>query len=279
MIKEQDLAPQKPATDVIIRATARSFDRKPRSDWPVSISIRDRLRYEFQVRGPSLWQHRRLGGWTLSQPEFVHEVPLSYTLSYGGYVLNGDDDKVAYEFNPSGLGFATSESLKNGKAFSAPQIGLLGNFMVADPLTPMSVEGFGPIAKTWLPRRSEAGTFDADWQRDRHPRMPTDYSLSFWNAAHGSLQVDPYLSGAETISIDGVSFDHPTIHVPLPQVGLLARFSGSYIGDLAITLDTVVVDVTGENPDGHILDLTWRCRLDDPSIFTTVQISSQRLEG
>ncbi|KAG1655710.1 hypothetical protein GQR58_024341 [Nymphon striatum] len=173
---------EKTATDVIIRATARSFDRKPRSDWPVSVSILDRLRYEFQVRGPSQWQHRRLGGWTLSQPELVHEVPLSYALSYGGYVLNGDEDKVAYEFNPSGLGFATPESLKNSSAFSAPQIGLLGEFMSADPLTPMSVEGFGPIAKTWLPRRSEAGTFDADWQRDRHPRMPMDYNLSFWNA-------------------------------------------------------------------------------------------------
>lgn len=193
-------------------------------------------------------------------------------------MLNDEGEKVAHEFNPSGLGFATPESLRNRNAFLASQIGLLGEFMSADPLTPMAVEGVGPIAKTWLPRRSEAGTFDEDWQRDRHPRMPTDYSLSFWNAAHRSLQVEPFLSGIETISVDGVSFDHQTIHATLPRVGLAAYFSGTHRGDLAMTLDTVVIDLNSENPNDHTLDLTWRCRLDQPDLFATVHITSQKLE-
>lgn len=257
LITEQDIAPFKPKTDLIIRGEARSFEAEPLADWPVMIAIPDILHYGFHVRGPCNW-YKPMSRWQLSQPNAVTSVPLSYGLAYGGHC----DEKAGplfHEQNPAGLGFMTDETLRDVKTFPAPQIGLLAEFMDSTPTGQMMVQGTMPIAKTWLPRRSHAGTFDKAWEQKRHPRMPLDYDLAFWNAAHPRLQIKPHLQGDEKIKLTGISHVHQTLSLRLPGARLALHSTTTPGADvLPMPLDTVDLDVSAVD-DGQIkMTLLWR---------------------
>jgi hypothetical protein len=246
LLADQDIAPGKAATDLLIHAIARAPGGNALGDWPVTVSVPDRLTYGFQVRGPTRWEKHR-EAWRQSKPEPLTELPLSYALAYGGQAP-GDDAPESHDFNPAGLGFATPRLLKDGNPFPAAQIGDLADFMATDPLATWTVHGLGPIAKAWLPRRGHAGTFDAQWHRTRHPRMPHDYSYRFWNAAPARLQFAEGLLGHETITVSGVSLDGMT-HVQLPGAQLVL-FCGSD-QPLAMPLDTVEADIRAADPAEH----------------------------
>lgn len=269
LIHDQDIAPFKPKTDLILRGTARSFEGRPRRDWAVSVRVADMMSYGFHVRGPANWRKHK-GRWQLEQPDAVTQVPLSYALAYGGKCEQGD--AVSYfEQNPSGQGFMTEAAAYNLENWSAPQIGLLAEFMAARPFTPMAVHGFGPIAKAWLPRRGHAGTFDANWEHDRHPRMPLDYDLAFWNAAHRRMQLAPYLKGDEKIEIAGVSDKREVVHMRLPGAKLALQ---SHVTDAVtpMALDTVDIDIDTIDDGFATMSLLWRALLPDRAAYEKAEI-------
>jgi hypothetical protein len=271
LIREQDIAPFKPKTDLIIRGTARSFEAVPRSDWPVNITLPELLSYGFHVRGPSQWK-KSAQRWQLSQPEQVTEVPLTYGLAYGGQCSSGEDTDF-FELNPAGQGFMTEAAAQELDHWPAPQIGLLAEFMEADPFTPMSVQGAMPIAKAWLPRRANAGTFDAAWERDRHPRMPLDYDYSFWNAASLRLQIGPYLQGDETVHISGVSKLYETVTLTLPGARVaLQSLSSPNLPALPMVLDTVDLDIEAIDEGHATMTLLWRTMVTDRNDYAEVEI-------
>ena len=276
--QEQDIAPAKIGTDVTVRAIARAKDGQPLAEWPVRIEIPERLTYEFVVRGPSFWTRRTLKGWKRTQPELVNEVPIDYALAFGGSAPGPDNTVLFHAFNPAGKGFCTKELLDLGEDIPCAQIGLLGEFMNTDPLTPMSVEGFGPIAKTWLPRRADAGTFDDTWKETRHPRMPVDYNLSFWNAAPSTLQLDPPLHGDEQIVVSGITISGTPVTTPLPGVACSVAVHGDTTEHIPMTLDTVDLDVRSEDSADHRLTLIWRGAIETPDQFTSAEVVSHTLE-
>lgn len=268
---EQDIAPHKPKTDLIIRGTARSYQNTPRRDWPVSISIPDRLNYGFHVRGPSQWL-KPGRKWQLSQPDAVTEVPLTYARAYGGHCTEGETTQF-FEQNPAGIGFMTEKAAADLDNWPAPQIGLLAEFMAATPFDPMAVHGTMPIAKGWLPRRATAGTFDKTWERDRHPRMPLDYDLGFWNAAPTRLQLDPYLTGDEMIEITGVSHKNETVSLQLPGAKLLLQSrSEPQEPALIMALDTVDLNVNTVDDGQVTMTLLWRAIVPNRDAFTEAEI-------
>jgi hypothetical protein len=273
---EQDLAPFKPATDIIVQATARSPRGAALPDWPVRITVPDRLAYDFQVRGPAQWERDRTG-WRIAPPSPVFEVPLGYHLAYGGTALGRDGPEV-FASNPAGLGFATPALLDRTDAFAAPQIGDLAEFMAAAPLTPMMVHGFGPVAKAWIPRLAHAGTFDEVWRTTRHPRMPTDYDLRFWNAAHRRLQVTPYMTGTEVLTVDGIAHGGP-VTVPLPGAALLLQAWGEATLEAPMVLDTIMADLTAADQGEHRLLLTWRCMVARPTLYAEAAIHGIDAKG
>lgn len=271
LISEQDIAPHKPKTDLIIRGTARSLENKLRNDWPVSVSIPDSLNYGFHVRGPSQWL-KSGRKWQLSRPDAVADVPLSYALAYGGQCRE-DEGVQFFEQNPAGVGFMTEAASKDIESWAAPQIGLLAEFMAATPFEPMAVHGTMPIAKSWLPRRAVAGTFDASWERDRHPRMPLNYNLGFWNAAPLRLQIDSYLQGDEMIELTGVSHKSATISLQLPGAKLtLVSRSSTDEAPIPMALDTVDLNIETVD-DGHVtMTLLWRAMVSDRDAFNDAEI-------
>lgn len=271
LIQEQDTAPFKPKTDLIIRGTARSFEGRARRDWQVEITIEEILNYGFRVRGPSYWT-KSGKNWRLNSPEPVSEVPLTYALAYGGKCTEGEEPRF-FQDNPSGQGFMTEPGAQELERWPAAQIGLLGEFMDARPFEPMAVHGTMPIAKVWLPRRSFAGTFDSSWQRDRHPRMPLDYDLAFWNAAHPRLQIAPYLRGDEVLEIVGMSRGLERVEFRLPNARLaLASRSTPQEAPLPMVLDTVDLDLETID-DGHaVATLVWRAHIPDRHAYSEAEI-------
>lgn len=276
LVQEQDCAPGKIGTDIQIDALARTLNGVAMTDWPVRVDVENRLNYAFHVRGPSQWQPVK-GGWSLGEPEPVAEVPLSYALAYGGSAIGADDTRVFAAENPSGLGFATPEMLQRRDPFAAPQIGDLAEFMAPRAGEPMTVHGMGPIAKAWLPRRAHAGTFDETWEQERHPRMPLDYSLRFWNAAPTPLQCAEPLDGDELITVTGISSSERKVSARLPSLQVWAEFDGEARANLPMALDTVQLDLKSDDPESHRMTLVWRGRVTDPDRFDSVEILAERV--
>ena len=276
LAREQEFAPGKTGTDILIRATAHSPGGAALQDWPVSVEVPGRLHYGFQVRGPSMWRPAG-SGWALTAPEPVTEVPLSYALAFGGETA-GEAPEV-FDQNPAGRGFSTEESRRRREPFAAPQIGELSEFVTADVDHVMAVHGVSPVAKAWVPRRGLAGTFDKDWELTRHPRMPLDYDLGFWNCAHPRLQVRPYLNGDETIVLSNMAVGGGERSICLPGIRMTLAAKGAGVAKAhSMTLDTVDIDVADPDPKQHRLNLVWRCRVTGPDRFSSGELHSAKLE-
>ena len=276
LVHEQEIAPGKTGTDLVIDAVARSPGGRPLRDWAVRVDIEGRLSYGFHVRGPSWWQ-RVANRWLLTDPEPVVGVPISYAAAFGGGSPDDAGKPVFYEANPAGRGFATPARLSHGEPFPAPQIGSLAEFLAMDARAQMTVHGFGPVAKAWLPRRRLAGTFDETWRRERHPRMPRDYSLQFWNCAPHPLQLSPALRGNEDIFVQGISARPEPTWIRLPGVGMVLSVDGSQGPPL--TLDTVRIDVRSDLPEQHSLSLIWRGLVEDHHSITSGQVRHFLIEA
>lgn len=273
---EQELAPAKPATDLTITATARAPGGEALPDWPVSVEVEGRLFYTFQVRGPAHWA-KESGRWRLSDPAPVTEVPIRYELAFGGSAP-GEDGPVFHDHNPVGRGFVTDRLLEGDEPIPAPQIGDLAEFIAGDIRAPMTVHGLGPIAKAWLPRRSAAGTFDDAWKATRHPRMPKDYALAFWNAAPRRLQLTPPLDGGERVILRGLQHDPAPITFVLPQRGVALYRGGPDGAAHPLPLTDVLVDVSSADPHDHRVTLIWRDCVADLDAIDTLHMAPAPLE-
>jgi hypothetical protein len=232
--------------------------------------------------------------WKLTAPLPATTLPLRYEYAYGGenkilateqaaervhkkYRLPGrvpqpdnvskDDGLVAiahsvYEQNPVGRGFAERWYLHAARpaCVPAPHIEASGQ-----PIGRFGKEyipqGFGVVGRSWRPRLELAGTYDQQWQEERHPNLPADFDFAYWNGAPADQQVTPHLSGDEQISLFNLcpegagtvrdasgntclSFALPG-HLPF----VLVRFKDGQIGELAAQLDTLIIDAAPDASD------------------------------
>lgn len=269
---EQEIAPSKTCTDVTLNAVARAPEQEALPEWPVSVDVKDRVFYEFYVRGPSEWRKDR-GKWRLTDPEPVTEVPIRYELAYGGSAPT-DEGPEFYEFNPVGKGFVNDKLLKQDDPIPAPQIGDIAEFMAGDIHANMTVHGLGPVAKAWLPRRSEAGTFDTAWQNTRHPRMPKDYSFAFWSGAPKRLQLTPYLTGGERFSFKGFRHDPEPYGFTLPMVDVVAHKDNADGPKAPLYLTDVQINIADSDLAEHRVHLIWRGIFADPDEIEALHIAA-----
>lgn len=113
---------------------------------------------------------------------------------------------------------------------------------------------FGPLRRDEDPRRSQAGTYDQSWVRDRMPLLPKDFS-PLYNLAAPPDQVAPgYFVGDEPLRLLNVyePGDDRRSSLPGQCVAVSGNVLHRYFTDIAI-LDTILV--WAERP---ALTLVWR---------------------
>lgn len=128
-------------------------------------------------------------------------------------------------------------------------------------------QGFGILAKGWMPRRLGVGTVDLNWIRSgRH--LPEDFDFAIWNAAPPDQQCPCLLGGATLTLVNlcrkdapGASFDtegNTVLRINLPRhlPFLLVRGLEGELTPIAMDLDTVSLD-----PEQASVVLVWRCVL------------------
>jgi hypothetical protein len=241
---ENDIAPFKPRSDIVLDAIARAPGGRPLSEWTVRVRV-GRISSDLVVSGPYLWQHSRFDGWKATTPVPSFEVPITYELAWGG----AHDER-----NPVGIGAIDS---------STPRDAEIAGARIAAPGTQRALDarqtprGLGPLAPSWTPRRALAGTFDDTWRNERWPCVPADFDFGFYNAAHPDLVYPGHLRGDEPIELYHLSSAPMRTSLPSYRVFGLGWGRGK-IAPFDLALDTVALDLSASDPEEHRAYLTWR---------------------
>ncbi|PWG63255.1 DUF2169 family type VI secretion system accessory protein [Spiribacter halobius] len=230
-----DAVPWKPRADVLLRGTAHApRTGRPRPAMRVGIRVGE-LAKTLAVFGPRRFRGGLLGT-SISEPEPVNEVALTYENAYGG---EGDPR------NPVGKG-------RNGDEL--PNIEYLDQLIQGRGDRP-DPAGFGPLSPNWEPRRGMVGSYGGDYLERRWPGFPDDFDWSYFNAAPRDQQVDGYLRGDEAVSLEGLHPDHGLIRTQLPgiRVVCIREDHDGRVERLPMNLDTLWIDA-----DAGEIHLVWR---------------------
>jgi len=101
---------------------------------------------------------------------------------------------------------------------------------------------FGAVARSHRLRLRYAGTYDAAWQQDRMPLLPTDFDPLFHQAAPLAQRALGTFSGFERVSIGGLYGDGATVAFALAGKAVLVsgNVRQEYFTEAA-TLDTMLI--------------------------------------
>lgn len=278
---ESDMVAYKPMTDVALVGHARVPGGKKIGQMDVGIQI-GAARKIARVFGD-----RKVfvtaSGFAFSPPEPFSEMPLDYSLAYGGRDEKSDDGvPYVYPKNPVGKGFVVKSTPASLQDLALPNL--------EDPaklLTPQNLvlgrfdkwkEGPVPVAfgfqnKNFHPRFTLAGLppehwADAEADRQRSlkkapevgskasnipPQVPPMLNPYFFNGAAPGLSL-PFLKGDEAIKLAYLDADHPQFTFNLPGKRPRAWIDvGEGPEEMEMALHTVVI-----YKDVNRVTLTWR---------------------
>ncbi len=252
---ETDLAPFKPATDVVLLGHAHAPGKRARK---VDVTLQvGKTTARVRAYGDRRW-------WVIlglfrfrTRPRAFEKMPLVYERAFGGVQAGKGKGKVVgwEERNPVGIGYVKKPGFALLRALPLPNLESPKQHLRRPGHRPVPA-GFGYVARHWSPRRELLGTYDDAWQKERMPLLPEDFDPAGLNGAHPALQITPYLRGDEKVRISGASRGKP-IEFRLPGIepAMSARWLGAW-QPLEPALDTVVIE-----PDEGRVCLTWRARL------------------
>ncbi len=211
LVRDADLGPMKPATDVIVRGTAVAPRGQPHREFPIGLRCRG-IEKVLLVRGPTTYRRSALG-LTTTRPEPVVSQEVVYEAAFGGpgSAVRESASTPFDERNPVGVGFRP----RSGD--DAPRVVYPGR----DP-SRAGPACFGAVATHWLPRRQLAGTYDASWARSRRPLLPADYDERFALCAPTDQVTHGYLEPGEGIEVVNMSVDG-VLRIPIPSIALRYR--------------------------------------------------------
>ncbi len=251
---ESDLAPHKPATDVVLLGHAHAPKPGTRHV-DVSLSVGP-VKLAARVHGDRRWGYV-LGIARITGPEPFEKIPLVFERAFGGVQpsKDGEGAEGAEQRNPLGVGYVKKKRRSYINGLALPN--------VEDPRRPIKrlgnkppPVGFGFVGRHWFPRRRYLGTYDAAWKADRLPLLPRDFNDRAWCGAPAALQASPHLVGGEPVRAASVSANGPLdFRLPATRPTIEAHWGGSWT-PLAPLLDTVVIE-----PDSSRVCMTWRASL------------------
>ncbi len=165
-----------------------------------------------------------------TEPEAFSELPLHWSLAYGGQ---------DHPDNPGGKGYAAIET-EHGPAYPLPNIEDPRRLLVSRDDRPAPA-GLGPIEVASPMRMRHAGKdYGGDWLETRFPGPALDFDARFFQSAPEDQQLPSPWTGSETIRVEGM--------VPGPAVE----------GTLRPTVVKAMVGRRGASPDTfetHVLRL------------------------
>lgn len=245
---DSDLLERKPATDVLVLASAYAPNGRATATVPVMLRAGP-IEKTLVVHGERTYRGS-VTGLTTSPPRPFIRLLLNYELAFGGRdVAAPDPGKHALdERNPVGRGFARSRAtLVNKPAHSV-------EYPNGDPAA-LGPAGFGPIDRSWMPRRALAGTFDARWAESKRPLLPDDHDPAFALSAPVD-QRGGLFRGGERVELVNMS-PGGRLAFDIPRISLgFSTHLGARVHEHAAQLVTIVVE-----PDELRLSLVWQSAL------------------
>ena len=242
----------KPATDVLLvgRAIAPAPNTRVAD---VSLRVGPVAR-AVRVFGDRHWE-KSGDDWRPSAPQPWERMPLRWELAWGGIAPRAGDDAPAHEpRNPVGRGIAGND----GQPVDGQPLPNLEdpNNLLAGPQDRPAPACFAPIAPTWQPRRSYAGTYDEAWVSQRAPYLPLDFDARYFQVAPPELVAPGFLKGGEAVELAGFASGAP-LRFELPRCGLELEFDfdGSPVPKAA-QLEMVLFE-----PDAGRFQMLWRAAL------------------
>ena len=279
-----DIVPVKPRSDIIINAVARAPAGKPSRSWTCAVRVQGDHVVEKRIRvtGPREWhpmwgvserakatmteaeRRRVFGGWRLSEPEPVSELPIRYEFAFGGLLARPQQDGAEpflapEQRNPVGRGWIDPDLTPRDRPVPAPQIED-ADVPIVDPFARPAPAGFGPIPPAWLPRRPLGGTFDQHWRENVWPKWPEDYDFAYHNSAHPDMIYPGLLRGHETITLSGLGGEsgEETVRLPVQTAFLTIKNAKGDASSMPMSLDTLMLDIADESTEQWRIFLTWR---------------------
>jgi hypothetical protein len=247
---EADLGPMKPATEVLVNATAYAPHGKAQRSVVVSLQVNDRQKM-LVVHGDRVYQETFAGGLEARQGVAFVRQPIRYEVAWGGTDMRSTEPSHhAHDSrNPIGRGFTLDAASLVGERAHVVEFPE-GTDAHRGPA------GFGAIASWWSPRRELAGTYDGAWVRTKRPLLPDDYNHRHTLCAPIDQQMEGYLRGGDTLELVNMT-PNGVLRFTLPKhvfvfTTLVGRQRKEHRGHLV----TVLV----EPDDGRLL-MTWQTSL------------------
>jgi hypothetical protein len=250
---EPEVAPKKPATDVVLIGHAHA-PHAGTVQLDVSFQVGP-VRKTIRVFGDRYW-FTRMGFRVMSDPAPFWKIPLIYERAFGGWDHSpSDPNKHTVERrNPVGVGYYPKRFSSFVEGAPVPNLED-PRHLIGSPTDSPPPAGFGFIGPGWAPRLNYAGTYDDAWMQNRMPLLPIDFDRRFYNAAPADQIVPGYLRGDEHVVVlnaspEGrLSFKLPG--TPPPQC--LVEMQDETLCTLESRLDTVIIDT-----DEAVVVLIWR---------------------
>lgn len=249
---DNDFAPIKRKCDVLCHGSAIAPDGRAATFVVVGIRLAAWTK-AFGVSGSRIWLKSAFGH-SISDPRPFLSLPINYDCAWGGVdpdPFNKGHAKTCEE-NPSGVGYYPFRKDLNGAPL--PSTSVL-NEEVRDLTGPHRPMAFGPIGRSWLPRRNYAGTYDQAWMDNRMPLLPDDFDDRYFQSAPPDQQI-AFPSGGESIELVNLTSEGRLgMHLPREIVSVTFRKKNGPFSQRVPLLDTVQF-LTDERK----LCLTWRTR-------------------
>lgn len=219
LLRQSDLTPDKPGTDITFLGNACAPDGKPATSWRPRLRV-GTVSKTVEVHGERQWQpqirekwggfsskepKRAIKDWQLTDAQPAERVSLGWSKAFGGAIPGTGDPATetpadVYPFNPLGCGIVHLDMPHDVGPVPAPQITDVDQEL--DWRERYVPQGFGLVSPWWRFRQQYAGTYDEAWLNGRHPLLPEDFDPRFWQCAHPDLIATPHLAGDETYQLD-----------------------------------------------------------------------------
>ncbi len=252
---ESEYVGYKARCDIVVKATAHAPEGKAVRKLQAGFQFAD-LKKTVQVVGDRVW---KLGffGLRRSWPKPFTTMPVTYARAFGGtwYGRRKDGAGVSYLRNPVGSGFGRwwyffrmlGKPLPNLEQPGKPVRWKGGNYK------PWS---FGPIGRSWDPRRKYGGTYDKKWLKNTFPLLPADFDERYFQCVPENQQTT-YPQGGEEVRLTNLHPQWPEFRFNLPAVDLPMSVQMTNYRNhlLKPVVDTITIDA-----DAHNVTIVWRSR-------------------